>query len=138
MVNDEEACQIADEPNLLKAARWIQERGPGMVVVKKGEHGASLFADGWVFFVPGYPLEVVFDPTGAGDSFAGGFMGYLARAGNLDEQTMRQAVVVGSVVASFTVQGLSIDALKEVDKTQINKRYGQLMDISRIERIKEL
>ncbi|NJD19219.1 MAG: sugar kinase, partial [Gemmatimonadetes bacterium] len=74
LVNDEEARQLADEPILVKASRWIRERGPRIVVVKKGEHGAMLFADGWAFFTPGYPLEMVFDPTGAGDAFAGGFM----------------------------------------------------------------
>ncbi len=86
MLNDSEARQLADEPNLLKAARWIQERGPSTVVVKKGEHGAILFAGAWMFFVPGYPLEEVFDPTGAGDAFAGGFLGYLDWTGGTERR----------------------------------------------------
>src|SRR6185503_15205791 len=90
-VNDTEARELTGDHNLLRAARWIQQHGPRFVVIKKGEHGAILFADDLIFFTPGYPLEDVFDPTGAGDAFAGGFMGYLARAGSIEPAHLRRA-----------------------------------------------
>jgi sugar/nucleoside kinase (ribokinase family) len=122
MVNDAEARQLAGEYNLVRAARWIQERGPRFVVVKKGEHGAILFAEDWVFFVPGYPLEEVFDPTGAGDAFAGGFMGYLAQAGNLEATSLRRAMVFGSVMGSFAVERFSVDRLIDLPRPLVDKR----------------
>ncbi|MFQ5536905.1 MAG: PfkB family carbohydrate kinase [Gemmatimonadota bacterium] len=123
MVNDAEARQLADEPNLLKASRWIRERGPRIVVVKKGEHGAILFADGWVFFVPGYPLETVFDPTGAGDAFAGGFMGYLAHTGcEVDDDNLRRAVVYGSTMGSFAVEDFSVNRFRTLDMNEVADR----------------
>jgi sugar/nucleoside kinase (ribokinase family) len=125
LVNDEEARQLADEPNLLKASRWIRERGPEIVIVKKGEHGAILFADGWQFFVPGFPLEAVFDPTGAGDAFAGGFMGSLAQAGDLDRASLQRAMVFGSVMGSFTVERFSVDRLVDLTREEIDGRLRQ-------------
>jgi len=133
MVNEEEVRQLAGEPNLLKAARWVQERGPEMVVVKKGEHGAILFADDWVFFVPGFPLEEVFDPTGAGDAFAGGFVGYLARAGALTPPDLRRAMVYGSVMGSYVVEKFSVNRLVDLPLTDIERRVVEFREITAFE-----
>ena len=124
-LNDGEARQLTEQSNLVKAARWIMQRGPTHVVIKKGEHGAFMFTESSVFFAPAYPLEDVFDPTGAGDSFAGGFMGYLARAGKIDEEHMRRAVVYGSVMGSFAVERFSIERLLELDRTDILRRLAE-------------
>ncbi|GMV07223.1 MAG: sugar kinase [Gemmatimonadota bacterium] len=133
LVNDGEARQLADEPNLLKASRWIRERGPRIVVVKKGEHGAILFADGWVFFAPGYPLEVVFDPTGAGDAFAGGFMGYVARTSSLDAEDLRRAMVYGSVMGSYAVEDFSIDRFRTLDPAEVSGRVTEFREMTAFE-----
>ena len=122
MVNDGEARQLTEHTNLVKAARWILERGPRYVVIKKGEHGSLMFTPSTVFYAPAYPLEDVFDPTGAGDSFAGGFMGYLARAGTLDDAHFRRAVVYGSAMGSFAVERFSIERLLEIDAGDIRQR----------------
>ena len=113
-LNDAEARQLTEKSNLVQAARWILERGPKHVIIKKGEHGAFMFTRDTIFFAPAYPLESVFDPTGAGDSFAGGFMGYLARTGDLSEAGMRRAVVYGSAMGSFAVEQFSIGRLLEL------------------------
>src|SRR4051812_26010991 len=107
-LNEGEARQLTEKYNLIKAARWIMSKGPKLVIVKKGEHGAFMFSEREIFFAPAYPLEDVFDPTGAGDSFAGGFMGYLARSGDLSESSLRRAVVYGSAMGSFAVEKFSI------------------------------
>jgi sugar/nucleoside kinase (ribokinase family) len=133
MVNDEEVRQLADEPNLLKAARWVQERGPEMVVVKKGEHGAMLFADDWVFFVPGFPLEEIFDPTGAGDAFAGGFVGHLARAGSMDSSELRRAMVYGSALGSFACEAFGIERLRALPVDAIDRRVAEFRRITAFE-----
>ncbi|HSM62296.1 MAG TPA: PfkB family carbohydrate kinase, partial [Longimicrobiales bacterium] len=133
LVNDEEARQLADEPNLLRASRWIRERGPDIVVVKKGEHGAILFAEDWVFFVPGFPLETVFDPTGAGDAFAGGFMGYLARAGRLDAEVLRRAMVYGSAMGSYAVEDFSVDRFRTLDVGDVRTRVGEFRAMTAFE-----
>ncbi|HEY5545642.1 MAG TPA: PfkB family carbohydrate kinase [Gemmatimonadaceae bacterium] len=125
LVNDGEARQLTEEYNLVRAARWILARGPKHVVIKKGEHGAYMFSGNSVFFAPAYPLEEVFDPTGAGDSFAGGFMGYLARTGRSDEQAMRRAVVYGSTLGSFAVERFSIDRLLEIHRVDIARRLEE-------------
>jgi sugar/nucleoside kinase (ribokinase family) len=122
LVNDAEARQLTEEFNLIRAARWIMNRGPKHVIIKKGEHGAYMFSAGSVFFAPAYPLEEVFDPTGAGDSFAGGFIGYLARTGRSDDAAMRRAVVYGSTLGSFAVEKFSIDRLMEIHRVDIAKR----------------
>jgi sugar/nucleoside kinase (ribokinase family) len=122
MVNDAEARQLTEQNNLVKAARWILARGPKFVVIKKGEHGSLMFTSSTVFYAPAYPLEDVFDPTGAGDSFAGGFMGYLARAGILDEVHFRRAVVYGSAMGSFAVERFSIQRLLEITGPEIRDR----------------
>src|SRR3990167_10850774 len=106
-INDGEARQLASEPNLIRAARAIASMGPRTVVVKRGEYGALMLSDGAFFFVPAYPLESVYDPTGAGDTFAGGFMGYLAAQERVDDAAMRRAVVYGSVLAAFPVEDFS-------------------------------
>ncbi|MEO7714397.1 MAG: PfkB family carbohydrate kinase [Gemmatimonadaceae bacterium] len=123
-LNDGEARQLTDCFNLLKAARWIMERGPRMVIIKKGEHGAFLFKGKSIFFAPAYPLEDVFDPTGAGDSFAGGFMGYLARSGDLSDASLRRAVVYGSAMGSFAVEKFSVQRLLELTPTDISSRVA--------------
>lgn len=133
VVNDEEVRQLAGEPNLLRAARWVQERGPRAVVVKKGEHGAMLFADGWLFFVPGYPLETVFDPTGAGDAFAGGFMGSLTQAGSLDPHDLRLAMVYGSALGSYAVERFSVERLVDLEAADVRRRVQEFREITAFE-----
>src|SRR5512142_1748401 len=123
-LNDAEARQLTDEYNLVRAARWIMARGPKHVIIKKGEHGAFMFTESTIFFAPAYPLESVFDPTGAGDSFAGGFMGYLARSGDLSEENLRRAVVYGSAMGSFAVEKFSVERLLEITSTDISRRVG--------------
>jgi sugar/nucleoside kinase (ribokinase family) len=123
-LNDAEARQLTEEFNLVKAARWIMARGPKHVVIKKGEHGAFMFTADSIFFAPAYPLESVFDPTGAGDSFAGGFMGYLARTGDLSEANLRRAVVYGSAMGSFAVEKFSVQRLLEITPQDIQRRVA--------------
>ncbi|MFI5257506.1 MAG: PfkB family carbohydrate kinase [Gemmatimonadales bacterium] len=124
-LNDGEARQLTDCYNLVKAARWIMEHGPKMVIIKKGEHGAFLFKRDSIFFAPAYPLESVFDPTGAGDSFAGGFMGYLARTGDLSDANLRRAVVYGSAMGSFAVEKFSVQRLLEITTHDIAERVAE-------------
>jgi len=121
-LNDGEARQLTESANLVKAARWILARGPKHVIIKKGEHGAFMFTQDSVFFAPAYPLEDVFDPTGAGDSFAGGFIGYLARTGDVGEASMRRAVIFGSAMGSFAVERFSIGRLTEIGMDDITNR----------------
>ncbi|MBI3568395.1 MAG: sugar kinase [Gemmatimonadetes bacterium] len=128
-LNDGEARQLTERSNLVHAARWILERGPTTVVIKKGEHGAFMFTANSVFFAPAYPLESVFDPTGAGDSFAGGFIGYLARTGDLSEASMRRAVVHGSAMGSFVVEGFSITRLLEITRADIVRRVAEFHEL---------
>jgi sugar/nucleoside kinase (ribokinase family) len=123
-LNDGEARQLTEKANLIKAARWIMDKGPTHVIIKKGEHGAFMFTRDTVFFAPAYPLEDVFDPTGAGDSFAGGFMGYLARTGDLSEANLRRAVIYGSAMGSFAVEKFSIERLLEITRKDIDARVS--------------
>ena len=124
-LNDAEARQLTEQNNLVKAAQWIMKQGPSLVIIKKGEHGAFMFTKGTVFFAPAYPLEEVFDPTGAGDSFAGGFMGYIARTGDMSEESLRRAVVYGSAMGSFAVEKFSIERLLTVDAQQLQSRVKE-------------
>jgi sugar/nucleoside kinase (ribokinase family) len=124
-VNDAEARQLAGEHNVVQAARRILGFGPRAVVVKRGEYGALFFSGEEVFAASAYPLPAVFDPTGAGDSFAGGFMGYLARSRREDHATMRRAIVLGSVLASFTVEQFSLDRLRTLVPEEIRGRYAE-------------
>jgi sugar/nucleoside kinase (ribokinase family) len=132
-INDGEARQLAKEPNLVKAARTIASMGPRTVVVKRGEYGAMLMTDGAFFMVPAYPLESVFDPTGAGDTFAGGFIGYLAGQDDVSAAAMRRAMVNGSVMASFTVEDFSLNRLTRLDPAQIAERYRAFHDLVRLD-----
>ena len=121
-LNDAEARQLTEQSNLVQAARWIMAHGPKHVIIKKGEHGAFLFRENNIFFAPAYPLESVFDPTGAGDSFAGGFIGYLARTGDLSDANMRRAVIYGSAMGSFAVEKFSIERLMTVTRPELDAR----------------
>jgi sugar/nucleoside kinase (ribokinase family) len=123
-LNDAEARQLTEEANLVRAARWILARGPRHVIIKKGEHGAFMFTEDAVFYAPAYPLEDVFDPTGAGDSFAGGLMGYLARTGDLSEPNLRRAVVYGAAMGSFAVERFSITRFLEIGPADIAARVA--------------
>ena len=123
-LNDGEARQLTEQANLVQAARWILARGPRTVLIKKGEHGAFMFTRESVFYAPAYPLESVFDPTGAGDSFAGGFMGWLARTRDLTDANLRRAVVLGSAMGSFVVEGFSITRLLDVSRADIEARVA--------------
>jgi len=123
VINDAEARMLTEEANLVRAARRIVSLGPRTVVVKRGEYGALMARQDRFFFVPAYPIESVFDPTGAGDTFAGGFMGALARAGTVDDATLRRAIVYGSVMASFTVEDFSLNRLVRVETAEIEARY---------------
>ncbi len=133
LVNDAEARQLAREPNLIKAARMILGLGPRTVVIKRGEYGALMFSNGHFFFVPAYPLESFFDPTGAGDTFAGGFMGYLAKNGTLSPSAIRRAIVYGAVMASFTVEDFSLNRLIRLRPEEIRQRYEAFQGFMRVE-----
>jgi len=133
LVNDSEARELSGEYNLLKAARWIQAHGPAMVIVKKGEHGAILFTDDSIFFAPGFPLEEVFDPTGAGDAFAGGFLGYLARAGSASLDHLRRAVVYGSTLGSYAVERFGVERLVELTLAEIDERVLRFRELTMFE-----
>jgi sugar/nucleoside kinase (ribokinase family) len=128
-LNDGEARQLTEETNLVKAAKWIMQHGPKHVIIKKGEHGAFLFTAGRIFYAPAYPLESLFDPTGAGDSFAGGFIGYLARTCDLSEANMRRAVVYGAAMGSFAVEKFSIDRLMALSKPEIDQRVSEFRQL---------
>lgn len=129
LVNDSEARELSGDHNLARAARWIQARGPRFVIIKKGEHGAILFTQTSVFFAPGYPLEEVFDPTGAGDSFAGGLMGALAQSGRTDDADLRRAVVYGSAMGSFAVERFSVERFRDLDFEEIDARVRNFRDM---------
>jgi sugar/nucleoside kinase (ribokinase family) len=131
--NDAEVRQLSRETNLARAGRWIQRHGPRYVVIKKGEHGAILFTPDSVFFAPGYPLEEVFDPTGAGDCFAGGFMGYLARCDQPTESDMRRAMIYGSAMGSFAVERFSVERLRDLTSAEIDERVRQFRQMTDFE-----
>jgi len=128
-LNDGEARQLTEHTNLVQAARWILDKGPKHVLIKKGEHGAFMFTRDSVFFAPAYPLESVFDPTGAGDSFAGGFIGSLAASGDLSDASMRRAVVVGSAMGSFAVEKFSNGRLMEITRADIDARVQEFRQL---------
>ena len=128
-LNDGEARQLTEHTNLVQAARWILDKGPKHVLIKKGEHGAFMFTRESVFFAPAYPLESVFDPTGAGDSFAGGFIGSLAASGDLSDASMRRAVVVGSAMGSFAVEKFSNGRLLEITRADIDARVQEFRQL---------
>jgi len=130
VINDEEARLLSGERNVVRAARTILDMGPKTLLVKRGEYGVLSFSPHSIFAVPAYPLEEVFDPTGAGDSFAGGFLGYLAQANDLSEASLRKAIVYGSVVASFVVEDFSLRRLRTLTRDDIERRYRQFVSLT--------
>jgi sugar/nucleoside kinase (ribokinase family) len=135
LINDAEARQLSGEWNIVKAARAIRAMGPRTLVVKKGEHGVLMFSDEGSFAAPAYPLEEVFDPTGAGDTFAGGFVGYLAAAGGDGDDVLRRAVVMGSALASFCVEAFSLDRLLTLTRPEIDERFRLFKRLTHFEAI---
>lgn len=133
MINDSEARQLSGEYSLVKAAMKIQQMGPQYLVIKKGEHGALLFHDKQVFFAPALPLEEVFDPTGAGDTFAGGFMGHMARTGDVSFENMKTAIIVGSAMASFCVERFGPERLQSVTRQEIDTRIREFVELVNFE-----
>jgi sugar/nucleoside kinase (ribokinase family) len=133
LINDQEARELSGEWNLVRAAAAIRVMGPRTLVVKKGEHGALMFGAEGSFAAPALPLEVVFDPTGAGDAFAGGFLGYLAGAGREDDAALRRAVIMGSTMASFCVEAFSLDRLLKLTPPEIEERYRAFERLTRFE-----
>lgn len=133
LINDGEARELSKEPNLVKAAEIILSFGPKALVIKRGEYGALMFQKGKIFSAPAYPLESVFDPTGAGDSFAGGFMGYLSNTMNFEESNIRKAIIFGSVMASFNVESFSLDRIKSLDYSEIESRFREFKALTHFE-----
>jgi len=133
LINDAEARELSGEWNLVKAARAIRQMGPSTLVVKKGEHGVLMFTEVGSFAAPAYPLEEVFDPTGAGDTFAGGFLGYLASTGEQGDAALRRAVIVGSTLASYCCEAFSLDRLLTLTREEIEERYRFFQDLTRFE-----
>jgi sugar/nucleoside kinase (ribokinase family) len=132
-INDEEARQLSGEYSLVKAARKIRDMGPDYVVIKKGEHGALLFHNEEMFFAPALPLEEVFDPTGAGDTFAGGFVGYLANSKDISFENMKNAVIYGSNLASFCVEKFGTEKMLNLDKEEVDKRLDSFQALTQFE-----
>ncbi|MES1259884.1 MAG: PfkB family carbohydrate kinase [Gemmatimonadota bacterium] len=132
MVNDSEARELSGDWNIHRAGRWILDRGPKQVVIKQGEYGALLIEKGRTFHIPAYPLEEVFDPTGAGDAFAGGFMGYLARSNAVDTQHMRRAMVYGSTMGSYSVSGFGVRGFEGVTTEEVEQRVRQFVDLTHV------
>lgn len=135
IINDAEARQLADVPNVITAAKKILELGPRAVVIKRGEYGAALFTNKSYFAIPAYPLESVFDPTGAGDTFAGGFMGYLASQNGIDDDAMRRAMIFGSVMASFNVEKFGTERVDALTHDEINQRFADFKRFTHFEEI---
>lgn len=129
LINDSEARQLSGEYSLVKCAKKILQMGPKFLIIKKGEHGALLFHEDHVFFAPALPLEDVFDPTGAGDAFAGGFIGHLSHTNNISFENMKTAIIVGSAMASFCVEKFGPQRLKEISKEDIDSRLEQFVQL---------
>ena len=130
VINEAEARQLAEEANLVKASKQILAFGPKTLVVKRGEYGVLVFSEHSIFSAPAYPMEEVFDPTGAGDTFAGGFMGYLAATNNLNDESIRKATVFGSIMASFTVEDFSLNRLRSLDWTEVEDRFRRFQALT--------
>jgi len=130
IVNEGEVRQFTGQANLLKGARSLLKIGPKTLVIKRGEYGVLMITPGKVFAAPAYPLESVFDPTGAGDTFAGGFLGYLGSAKTIDDEAMRRAIIYGSVLASFNVESFSLDRLREISRKDIDARYREFKTLT--------
>ncbi|MDA0713418.1 MAG: PfkB family carbohydrate kinase, partial [bacterium] len=129
-INESEIRQLAKEHNIVKAAKVMQAVGPKTIVVKRGEYGALLFHHDKSFFCPAFPLEDLFDPTGAGDTFAGGFLGFLDKQPNVDFETLKTAMSVGTVMASFVIEQFSFDRMRNLQQSEIKERYAQLQSLS--------
>lgn len=132
-INEGEARELAKEPNLVMAAKKILSFGPKTLIVKRGEYGSLMFSDSGIFSAPAYPLESVFDPTGAGDSFAGGFMGYISNTGNVNDGAIRQAIIFGSVMASFNVEDFSLNGMKDLNYKEIEDRFKEFKRLTHFE-----
>ena len=133
ILNDSEARLLSKEPNLIKAARVIRGMGPKIVIIKKGEHGAMLITEQTIFTAPAYPMENIFDPTGAGDTFAGGFVGFLGKSDDLSEENLKKAVIYGSAMASFCVEEFSVGGLGDLTHLQIQDRFRAFRELSRFD-----
>ena len=133
IINDSEARMLSNEPNLIKASKLIREMGPEFLIIKKGEHGAMLFAEDTIFSAPAYPMEMIYDPTGAGDSFAGGFIGYLYKTRDLSPENMKRAVIYGSAMASFCVEKFSTKALEDISYLRVQDRFREFLNLSRFD-----
>jgi sugar/nucleoside kinase (ribokinase family) len=133
IINDEEARQLSNEYSLVKAAKVIRAMGPKILIIKKGEHGALLFHGEHIFFAPALPLEEVFDPTGAGDTFAGGFMGYIASTDDISFENMKRAVIAGSALASFCVEKFGTERLTEISKNDFDERVSKFVALANFE-----
>lgn len=133
VINDSEARLLTDEPNLIKAARAIQEMGPNYLIIKKGEHGALLFGENKIFSAPAYPLEDIFDPTGAGDTFAGGLIGYLHKTSDINFENLKRAVIYGSTMASFSVEKFSTKGIEDLSNLEIKSRYLEFLELSKVD-----
>lgn len=133
IVNDSEARLLTQEPNLIKAAKKIISFGPNIIIIKKGEHGALLVTRDTIFSAPAYPLESIYDPTGAGDAFAGGFSGWLAKTDDVSPENLRRAVIYGSTLASFCVEKFSVERLKDLTYLEIQDRFRAFMQLSRFD-----
>ena len=133
IINDAEARLMSQEPNLIRAAKLIIEMGPQVVIIKKGEHGALLVTEKCIFAAPAYPLENIHDPTGAGDAFAGGFAGWIAKTDDLSEDNLKRAVIYGSTLASFCVEKFSVEGLRELSYLQIQDRFREFRELSRFD-----
>ena len=130
IINDSEARLLAHEPNLIRAAKKIISYGPKILIIKKGEHGALLVTDNVIFSAPAYPMENIYDPTGAGDTFAGGFIGWLAKSDDVSDENLKKAVIYGSAMASFCVEKFSIEGLKDLTYLKIQDRFRAFKDLS--------
>lgn len=133
VVNESEARLLTKEPNLIKASKKIIKMGPKCIIVKKGEHGALLVTEDTIFSAPAYPLENLYDPTGAGDTFAGGLVGWLAKTDDVSPENLRRAVIYGSVMASFCVEKFSIDGIRDLSSLKIRDRYRSFVELSRFD-----
>ena len=133
IINDGEARALGQDPNLTQVAKLVLSRGPKHLIIKRGEYGVLMFNQKQIFGAPAFPLEQVKDPTGAGDTFAGGFMGYLAATGNLSDASFRQATIFGSVMASFTVEAFSLERLRGLDYKEIEARFREFKRLTQFE-----
>ena len=133
IINDSETRELARMPNLVKAANTIMSYGPKTLIVKRGEHGVLMFHGSSIFAAPAYPLEDVYDPTGAGDTFAGGFIGSLAHAGEVNDRTIRRAIIFGSVLASFNVEKFGVERVSALRRDEIDARFSQFKALTHFE-----